>query len=863
MASTTRGYPIQEFDNHQWHWFSFADIRAGALGERPLRTECSDIFAYLAFEQQRLSGVLTALFPGTTLTIAGADGDLKRDDRHHQHNSVTRQDWGLRPGEDFGLITISPPRRSQGKAIKQWLATTGLRFDSRPGGAELILFDNPYTVFQVLAAQYQGSSQDRSATQPLSPYSRAWAHQPAPQPAKEASLATAVQELQALREKLGVADLYRTVSQKRKDNQEIPLPTDSTTLIPLQTDTQGEGLYCHRGSGHWYRLKPCRDLEAGRSEVLMAQLAKGAGLNVPDTDLLQAQDNSWIISRWQPGLQTGEQALATLDKPQLARLLITAAWLGNGNIIGYHSNLVGVDDQQRAYGLNWCGAGYYRGYRSRKQQDSDGRGGFFSTVFTLKDLRDASRHPAAAKVFAALTEADIAAVVPEFLQRAGEGMNQLVETYGPAGKWERQQLTITLYERLNDLAMRYPDHLPRLTRAELEVIPLHGLHGSQLAVRSEHIRDHVLTIGYGVDQDDSGQREQQQPLTQISFRLSPEKTAEFADRLELGHSYQDLHERMVFVLGSSGPNTVMTQLWRQELIETCEEAQVLRQKLQDHLDRETNNQQAGETTVTVPIIWHHVRQDEQEKYRPWGSDQVSNTIKNLDDSIQALNKLAMTPIGNKPKQQYAWIGTLPHFAPPRVRSDWTDSRPRYQVAADGRWQRQPKQQDDPEAKDDTKFAGGAFLYRIAFDPKDKTRADRFPQPGIAMEMEFHGPDSNACALEGQVRLLVPAPPNRDTITQVLEWLEANQLDTRRPDHACMQRHYLTKTRAAKTCGNGPGGITESGAGSTTPPDWRDYTRREGGRMVMMLPESDRLSAAQRSQIRPTHDLSFSTDKPLG
>ena len=69
------GKPILEFDNSQWRWLDFSQIRSGALGNKPLRKECSDIFQYLAFEQARIQQQIQSVFPGVTIRIVGANAD--------------------------------------------------------------------------------------------------------------------------------------------------------------------------------------------------------------------------------------------------------------------------------------------------------------------------------------------------------------------------------------------------------------------------------------------------------------------------------------------------------------------------------------------------------------------------------------------------------------------------------------------------------------------------------------------------------------------------------------------------------------------------------------------------------------------
>ncbi|MCL6268678.1 hypothetical protein M3P05_01755 [Sansalvadorimonas sp. 2012CJ34-2] len=814
------GDPILEFDNSQWCWFDFAGIRRGQLGERPLRRECSDIFSYLAFEQKRISTALQIRFPDVTVHVSGADADLAPNDACH---GVTQAEpgAGYTPGSDFGIVTLTAIEPKSIKALDRELNAKKLQFETVTESGQTLfrVFDNPYSIYKKLGQSSQLPRHPlRAGTQYPSPYSMPAKTQA--EPPSRLGLGEALKELHSLREKLAVSVVHR----QHQNPHQASMPGTLESLYPLHIDDSGAGLYCDSTTGRWYYLKPCEDRHAARSEVLMARLAQASGLPVPETGLIPHREQSWVISAWQNNLQAGQQSLLSADRQQLARLFITAAWLGNRNIIGRGSDHAALGDDGCIYGLNWSGAGYFHGNRKRKSPD-DARG-FFGTVFELEDMCNPGKHRHAAQVFQTLAEEDVASIIPEFLEQAHRQVADLVREFGPESEGERRYLENTLYDRLCYLAIRYPANLPAITGSELAAIHCQGMPGIERPVVSQHIRDQRLIIGHRFNQQ--GEKE-----TQVSIRLSPEKTTELAKLLELGQAHHDLRDRLEYFLSYRMNGKVMTKALRSDIEETASMAETLKKQLE---------------TGGSPMSWP-LTEEMTEETSPKPADYISK----LNTCISKLNTLSATPAGTKITASYdVKPPPLPVYLPRRVRSDWTFTQPVYEVK---------KNQDTGErewhasGKAEIPFAGDICLYRVTLEPGYYNKSLASESRTICLE--FHAPDADACSFDGCLRL-VATGQDKQTLLALLQWLDDYGLDTRRPDTCQQQQHFEQRLHE-----------WEDGSAnrqvSSEKPCWQKHTCRINGRNIPLLPVSKQMDQTRQQQHRPVHELNFhrGTDSVLG
>ena len=125
--------------------------------------------------------------------------------------------------------------------------------------------------------------------------------------------------------------------------QSAGAPPAIPTLSPLtmqwisgrkgwSANTGFAGVYRDNKTRKVYYVKEPKNPESARNEVLMAQLARVLGLNVPDIQLVREKGRSFVVSPWQDDLRvfSGEGC----NPSQLARLYLVASVLGNINITG-------------------------------------------------------------------------------------------------------------------------------------------------------------------------------------------------------------------------------------------------------------------------------------------------------------------------------------------------------------------------------------------------------------------------------------------------------------------------------------------------------------------------------------------------
>ena len=809
-----RAHPILEFDNENWQWFDFQELRDGELDNRPLRGVCTDIFSYLAFEEARIAQALSNRFPGVSVTVYGANADLAQEDSVY---GITKVDADVLPGDKFGIVVIKPENQAQAVAIEQWLMEQGLSY-KQTASHTFQLKDNPFTVYQ------KCKTNDLVQVQKVeNPCSRCFIDKPSHlQP-----LPQALVELKTLREKLAVASVHKEtrlqagvpLQAHEKEPHQEPVTLDE--FSSLREEPSGAGLFCHNRTGTLYHLKPVDDQDAARSEVLMANLARASGLNVPETSLIEGKGKFWIVTPWVEGLVTGEGTLTRLDRHQLARLFITAAWLGNRNIIGKNFDHTAVGGDQCIYGLNWCGAGYYSGGRHRKTVDNlIGSGGFFGTVFELKDMCNGGMHRSAARVFASLTEEDIEAVIPEFLEQAPCRVSELVKQYGPEGEAERHYLEKTLYDRLVYLGMCYPKCLPPVTESELKSIAFNGLHGTEIAVSSQHLQRQSIIVGHRFNEQGEGE-------TQLYFELCPKKTHEFSQQLGLPKSNYELGARLAYFLSSSITGKTMTEALHKDLQETSDMAVSLKETLENCLKRE--EQELGQRAV----------------FREKSQKTLPESIKDLEAYINSLKELLATengcPVPALPEGASIPLSRsivdLPEFLPERVRTDRQDALPVYQVS----------NRQSHATRERAAFPENTWFYQIDFVPGEETPLQSFTAPPIPIVMEFHGFDSDARSFDGQVRLIATGQ-DKNTVESLLQWLRASGLiSQQRPNTEAMQKQYIQRLEADGV------DLSQCAADKL---GWQNNIRRVNGRNIDLLPAAVRLKKAECDKYRNTHQLSY-------
>lgn len=798
------GYPVKVFDNEFWRWFSFEDFRQGRLDDHPLRRDCSELFAYLAYEERRIEASVQPMFPGMSVRICGAHADIEDET---PDSGITETHGGFLPTHRFGKIILEPQSSEQATACESWLQGLGLSVTRNQAGS-FEISENPYRFFRRVSSESRPACWQESHRCGTCAYSKALVRQRADD---TVNLETALSSLDSLREKIAVAANYRdhlkTSGQPTNLTEEQPVFSSLDSFIPLYTeDTEntgtekkGEGLYCHKETGQWYRLKS-GSKNAVCNEVLMGSLAASTGLPVPTPQLVVEGGKRWAITAWQTGFHAARPSGQPADQQQLARLFLTAAWLGNDTIARH----TGVNSNGDIVALNWCHAGPFTHNRKRKHPDENNEGGFFSTVFELETLRDPDKNPAAAQLFSSLSESSIAAVMPDFLESAAQHVSELVERYGPLPKGEKAFLAKTLFERLGYLALRYPDNLPRITAPELQAIAANGQLGYEVPVNSSCIADRSIRIGHRYNP--SGEEE-----TQVCLRLTEEKTGELARALQLGQSHHDLQSRLCYFLNLS--QKTMNGRLRQDIQETLDQANSVLTKM---LTAQKGDLQYGKPDQSA--------------------DALTARVEGLKHEISELEQLLSLPDGTELFCQFSYDPEpLPVFFPQVEKLDWKHSLPEVLVE-DGHY---------TATTNEIPFKGNVYLHRYHLQPGEMSGL--YPSPEAAIVVEFHGPDTSAYSFEGQVRLTIKGHTT-ESIHLILDWLGQLGIDCSRPDSKAMQVEYMRQlTLHADEYDMPP---------ANKQPRWEEHTRLENGQLVRLLPEASRLPKNESEHYCAYHRLNF-------
>ena len=802
LMDTSEGETSLPGGNH-WNWVDPSKF-ATVQGMKRLDSTWNDgvkegIASYLHFEQDRITTALLPRFPGLTVETT-------------------------QPG---GQVILQAKDECQAKEVSSWLDKQGSSELYKLSGNTLTVKLSPFNFYQAVVVQNKVfGSESTPAFDPRSLQSvgnhlasqhyALYPGMPRTETEEEPmAIDQALRSLQSTRDRVAVAAVYRDSFQ----NPKADIPTELTSfddLVAVHTTPSGEGLYCSRSSGQWFKARPCTNPSAARNEVLMGYLARASGVLVPEHQLLKHQGQSWVITPWVEGVDTSFPVLEKADKAALARLYLAAAWLGNLNAIGEGFDHAAVDDQGRLHSFNWGGAGYFNASRKRKRIDGNGEGGFTGSVPELNDL-------GLGLVFDQLGQADIEQAVPDFLEKATAQLETLVQQFGPPKDDERRYLLSTLAERLGAIATRFPKGLPPMTEAELVAVKANGLNGYELPVTSPHLEGQSVLVGHLTNEQGVNE-------TQISLRLDNEKCSWLANTLGLGRSHYDLTERIEFCVEQCRyiRNATMTQTFFETLSDTIDQANQLYKALVDYQKKIISGQPL-EYQVTSPE-------------GPLDAQAVEAELGRLGAFIDAMEKQLRTEFG-KPLSDlsvegygFAPLPDFEQFLPNKTKKML--ERPQYTVE-NGKWAALPSKRCN--------ISGNAFFHQVILEPGDLPSYG-LPQPQQRIVLEFHGPDCDATSFEGVVRLVTEGQ-DLDAANCLLQWLHkvGIGLELRRPNSSEMQYGY------EKQLADRP---DKHFVSLKEAPRWDQHIHRHHGRMVPMLPKEWRLRENQGNELRATHNVNY-------
>lgn len=311
---------------------------------------------------------------------------------------------------------------------------------------------------------------------------------------------------------------------------EATLDADALVQIGPQKGSNPGGLYQDPDTGvKWYIKRPSNP-EQARNEVLAGQLYRLAGIDTPELRLTRHQGQTAIASRIVDGLESGTPAqLAAAGGA--AEGFVMDAWLANWDVVG-----MGFDNLLlkggRAWRVDTGGA-----LRFRAQGGLKGAA-FGDDVLELDSLRNAGTNPQAAAVFRGLTPAQLEDGARRVLAIPEDRIRQVVESFGPLDRGERDKLLATLLARREDLARRFPNARPRqeapapvpterVSEFEQREIESARANGYTLATDGADIEDHHVVAMTVTDAKGKAK-------TRLALKLRPDAAARLQRQLPEG-----------------------------------------------------------------------------------------------------------------------------------------------------------------------------------------------------------------------------------------------------------------------------------------------------------------------------------------
>ncbi|WP_422489359.1 hypothetical protein [Endozoicomonas sp. ALE010] len=289
---------------------------------------------------------------------------------------------------------------------------------------------------------------------------------------------------------------------------------------------------------HFY-LNPAPCELSACNQVLMANIARLLGMNVPDTFAHQEAGQSYVVSHvasdWLGNLKSAKEHQQSLSPKQWARLLLINAIVGNEDLTWENMALT---SEGEPVVFNWNHAGLATRYPcAHKPEPAPGEDDFSSMPLLLNKLRDPqvpamNSHPIASPCVDSMSKLDdnlLGQTLKELLHQFDwQALGQLIEQSGYLAG-DRSWLRQTIHDRIAWLTTRLPDTLEpgeRVSMAEYQAIRAAGIRGGWLQVKGQDIRTGQVCLTQLLDQDG-------QPITRMTLRLSRDAGNRVADNLAL------------------------------------------------------------------------------------------------------------------------------------------------------------------------------------------------------------------------------------------------------------------------------------------------------------------------------------------
>lgn len=279
------------------------------------------------------------------------------------------------------------------------------------------------------------------------------------------------------------------------------------------------GAWYRKGDANYY-VKVTRDDDHAGNEVAANLLYELAGANVPE--VTRGDDGTRIASRQVgEGLDDLRERMGDPDTVAAARRdFVADAWLANWDVAGMGLENIVVDADGKAWRIDSGGA---LAYRAR----GDAKGAAFGdTVGELDSLRDPDLNPAAARVFAGVTDAELRDGAERVAAVSDDDIRRIVD-----GQGLDSSVADTLIARRDDIARRLLDGPDDPTPDTPDVTP-----------EAASVGDGTYTFaGYEVTPDNAGDLMPDPASTDFEDFQAELRQAARAERDKVTQRAADLH----------------------------------------------------------------------------------------------------------------------------------------------------------------------------------------------------------------------------------------------------------------------------------------------------------------------------------
>ncbi len=276
---------------------------------------------------------------------------------------------------------------------------------------------------------------------------------------------------------------YADESHDTGQQRETLRPSPSCGLKPLHmkkigrarggsaSATDFNGVYQDKITGQRFYIKEPLVPEAARNEVLMAQMAREFGLNVPAIHLVKQNGRVFVVSEWVDGLRRPirHELLTQIDQEQLALLYLVAALLGNLDIFSFGYSNTQINAEGELIAIDWGEAGEFGPpYGTQRKTRT-----YFGPVVHELDAMRIPEHPSmldhtpanyspntvkvcriATDIFQHLTEETIQSAAFRLQQTDYTKITRLIDRLGPENPDERNAIKQLFADRWENLCIR-------------------------------------------------------------------------------------------------------------------------------------------------------------------------------------------------------------------------------------------------------------------------------------------------------------------------------------------------------------------------------------------------------------------------